>query len=410
MHERPRVAIDARRLARPPSGIGRYIQGVVHHLRDAAPDLDLLLLSDTPLPRDSLRPDYQEVVFGHPFSGYGPTQRVHALLWLQYLAPRVLEQHSIDLFHSPNFVCPLKWRGLSVITAHDTAFLELGSRIDAGYRAYLRFAVRAAARLSRAIVTPTNAVRRSIASATRIPSSKVHAIHHGPSSEYRPERDERYLSLTRKSLRLPPRFILHVGNIASHKNHRTVIKALKGIVGRGLSVDLVCVGWDSHGAREVRRLPAEYGIPERVHFVGQVEQRWMNGLYNLAAVVVLPSWLEGFGLPVLEAMAAGTPVVASSIPAVKEVADDAAWLVPPDDQAAWTDALSAVLTDRELAQEMRRRGLARAQQFSWKQSAAKHASLYRSILRASHASVAVRSRRSVVLTTGSLRRSPNHPS
>ncbi|UCG43650.1 MAG: glycosyltransferase family 4 protein [candidate division WOR-3 bacterium] len=397
------MAIDARRLARPPSGIGRYIQGLVHHLRKAAPDLHFLLLSDTPLPADPLRIGFQEIVFGHEFSGYDARHRIRALRWLQYLVPRVLELHSVDLFHSPNFACPLKWRGNTVVTMHDTAYLELRARIDIGYRAYLRFAVRATARVSKAIITPTNAVRASIAAATRTSLSKIHAIHHAPSSDYRPEQDELCLSRTRTALGLPPRFILHVGNVASHKNHRTVIAALKRLAGRGLSIGLVCVGWDSHGAREVRRLPAEYGVPERVHFIGQVEQQWMNGLYNLAEVVVVPSWLEGFGLPVLETMAAGTPVVASSIPAVKEVAGDAAWLAPPDNAEAWTEALSEVLTKPELAQAMRRQGLVRVQQFSWEESAAKHATLYRSVLRAGQPSFAVGSKRTVELTPDSRR-------
>ncbi|HTW91950.1 MAG TPA: glycosyltransferase family 1 protein, partial [bacterium] len=205
-------------------------------------------------------------------------------------------------------------------------------------------------------------------------------IHHGIDDCYVPCHDREYLTQIREQLGLPMLYILHVGVVEARKNIETLLRAGAPLVRDGIVDGIVLAGRDGRGADSVRRVALELGIIDSTHFLGYVPQEMMRGLYNLAQVLVFPSLFEGFGLPIVEAMACGTPVVASNSSSLPEVAGGAALLFPANDVAALERALRRILQNAELRAEFRRRGLARSADFSWSKSAVQHLEVYRHVL------------------------------
>ena len=184
----------------------------------------------------------------------------------------------------------------------------------------------------------------------------------------------------RSQFDLPERFALHVGVVETRKNIEVLLKAGAGLLAENLLDVIVLAGMDGRGSDAVRRTVAELRIEGRVRFLGYVPQVAMHGLYSLARVFVMPSWYEGFGMPVLEAMACGTPVIASCVSSLPEVVGDGALLVSPDDTAGLEQALRSLLTDSRLWSEMKEKGLNRVREFNWNKSAVKHLDVYRQVL------------------------------
>jgi glycosyltransferase involved in cell wall biosynthesis len=185
------------------------------------------------------------------------------------------------------------------------------------------------------------------------------------------------LGAARARLGLPERFVLNVGTVEPGKNRETLLRALALLRGRGLAHALVVVGQRGWLAERPDTAAARLGVAEAVRYTGYLPDSDLPLVYNLAEAFVFPSWREGFGLPPLEAMACGTPVVSSDRPAMPEVLGDAALYAPPDRPDAIADALARVLTDAGLRDDLRARGLARAAGYSWERAARETLAVYR---------------------------------
>jgi glycosyltransferase involved in cell wall biosynthesis len=179
---------------------------------------------------------------------------------------------------------------------------------------------------------------------------------------------------------LPARYMLHVGVVEEKKNIDTVLEASVNALNSGLADAVLFAGRDGLGAGRIRRLASKLGLGQKARFLGFVPQELLPGLYALADLFLFPSRYEGFGLPVLEAMASGVPVISSGTSAIPEVAGDAALLLDPTDVSGLSQAITAVLSDGGLRAQLRCRGLSRSQRFSWDVAAAKHVAVYRRVL------------------------------
>ncbi|TMB98248.1 MAG: glycosyltransferase family 4 protein [Chloroflexi bacterium] len=194
--------------------------------------------------------------------------------------------------------------------------------------------------------------------------ARITVIPHGVSLGLRPMSGDE-LASARERLHLPERFILFVGTIEPRKNLLTLLEAWAMLRDRP---DLVIVGGWGWNYEAIRDRISRLG--DRVHHLDALEPSQLPAVYNLAKVLAHPAWYEGFGLPPLEAMACGTPVVVSDSSSLPEVVGDAGLVVPAGDAEAWRKALEKVLGDHELAADLRRRGILRAAEFSWSRSAA----------------------------------------
>lgn len=295
-----------------------------------------------------------------------PLRLVH-LAWDRVGLPRAEQlTGAVDLVHSLDLVPPPTRRPL-VITVHDLVTRELPALHEPRTREMQRRQLAALGRASAIL-----AVSRTTAESLIESGVDPELIHITPNGL------PRLPAPVDPPLRHRP-FVLMVGTLEPRKGHELLLRACATAELDQLAV--VFAGPTVGRDHTLRLLAADLGIGDRLHILGYVDDAVLAGLYRDAMAVCMPSLGEGFGLPVLEALAAGTPVVASEIPALREVAADAATFVPVGDVAALTDALLQVLRDAELRRSQRERGRARAKQFSWASTAAATVEAYRAAVR-----------------------------
>ncbi len=210
----------------------------------------------------------------------------------------------------------------------------------------------------------------------RVDPRKVTVIYPGVEPHFRPVTDMATLDAVRSRYRLPPRFILHVGTLEPRKNLPRLIEAFhqfqvssSKFQGKKPNLKLVLAGGKGWLYEGIFETVARFGLADAVHFPGFIDDADLPVLYSLADLFVYPSMYEGFGLPPLEAMACGTPVVASAASSLPEVVGDAGLLVPPTDVEALAGVMARALTDAALRAELRERGFAQARRFDWRASA-----------------------------------------
>jgi glycosyltransferase involved in cell wall biosynthesis len=276
----------------------------------------------------------------------------------------------VDVLHSPHYTTPLapgRWR--RVITFHDVTFFLLPQRYPILRRLYFQGASHAGARLADLVIAVSETVKGDVVRHLGLAAEKVRVVPLAPGPGFQPLEDPARMEAVRDRYRLPPRFILNVGTLEPGKNQATLVRAFHRLKGQGLEQGLVIAGQKGWMYEKLFRLVDGLGLGKDVRFVGHLPEADLAAVYNMADLFVFPSLYEGFGLPPLEAMACGLPVVASNAPALAEVLNGAALLVNPSDVDALAEAAARALRDKRLRSRLRRQGLERASQFSWQRTA-----------------------------------------
>lgn len=312
-----------------------------------------------------------------------PLTRLRAppVAWKHLALPLALLRHRIDLFHSPTGTLPLWAPCPQVVTIHDL-FAELHPEwFPRRVAEQLSLAQRRAAHVATALITVSEKTRRLVLERYAVSETRVMVVHNGVDHErFRPGRvatDDQVL----RRLGVQAPYVLCVGSLMPWRNAPTLLRAVARLrTERGVPHHLLFVGRDIWGTDPTTTLIREQGWSDWAHIGGYVDDDELPGLYAGAEVLAAPSLDEGFGIPVLEAMASGTPVVASTAGALPEVVGDAALLVDPLDQAGLADALWQVISNGGLRERLRSRGLARAQALSWQRAAAETWRVYEASL------------------------------
>ncbi|MGE5245803.1 MAG: glycosyltransferase family 4 protein [Betaproteobacteria bacterium] len=369
-----RIAFDGTTLRPGRTGVGYYTEHLLHHLAQEATDDELVVLSNQPV--DTTRPLPRGVRVAN---GRWLTTRTSRMLWMQVEAPRMLQRLEADVVHFTNGMMPLTSRVPTVVTIHDMS-LTLYPRLHPLRRVLLnRPLVNLAARRADAIITVSESARRDITRLYNLPPSRVHVIHEAASPSFRPVRDPREIARIRARYGLAERAILYVGTIEPRKNLSALIDAFaarrRGGELRGYQ--LVCAGpygWLSRGVDEqIRSLK----IGHAIRFTGYVPFDDLPALYSASEMFVFPSLYEGFGLPVVEAMACGTPVVTGRTPALAEVAGGAIEQACTLDAEGIGDAMVRLARSPDRRAHRAALGLQRAQTFSWTRAARETLAVYR---------------------------------
>lgn len=310
-----------------------------------------------------------------------PPWRGARLAWEQTALPALLRKLRIDVLHSPHHHTPLLAKvpigpeTKLVVTIHDLTFMVLPERYRLARRLFMETVTRASARAADAIITPSQTVRRDVLARLNIPGERVVAIPEAASKAYRPApRLQVQEVMARYGLREP--YILSVGSLEPGKNRARLLHAIAALRQREIDCSLAIVGQPAWDYERDYDLVRHLHLGDRVSFLGYVPDQDMPPLYTGATAFAFPSLYEGFGLPVLEAMACGIPVVTSSGSATAELGQEAALLVDPYDTAAIADAIERVLKDRTLRTDLQERGLERAAEFSWERAAQETILLY----------------------------------
>ena len=366
-----RIAFDGTTLTRGRTGVGYYTEHLLQHLAHEIKDTgdELVVVSNQPIDTAEPLPRHVRVHARHRF----PLR----IAWMQMMAGRVLDDLRADVAHFTNGMIPLGTGAARVVTIHDMS-LRLFPRCHPLRRLVInRPLLGVAARVADAIVTVSHSARHDLLRLHRISADRVTVVHEAAGPAFRPITDASRRARIRLRYGLPDRFALYVGAIEPRKNLARLMDAFAAARARGLRHELVCVGPYGWSSRNLYEQIDRLGLRRVVHFTGYVPVEDLPVIYNLGELFVFPSLYEGFGLPVVEAMACGTPVITANCSSLSEIARDAAETVDPHCTEALTDALVRLAGDEDLRADLAKRGLARAAEFSWSRTAREMLGIYR---------------------------------
>lgn len=305
--------------------------------------------------------------------------------WEQISLPKAIEQENIDLMHftsntaSVNIKCPF------ILTLHDIIYLEKffskGSLYQVAGHFYRRWNVPKIAPKAEYVLTVSEFEKLQIQKSLGIKYTQLKAIYNAYNQNFRMIEDEEALEQVRKKYNLPCDFIFFLGNKAPKKNMKRVLEAYAAYIDPNLTpLNLVIAESSENDIVQLLTEINRKDIFEKIILTGYVQHSELPYIYNLATLFLYPSLRESFGIPIIEAMACGTPVITSNTSAMPEVADDAAMLVNPFDVEAITQAIRKVLENQKLYNHLKYSGLNRAMAFSWENTAQKTINLYNDIL------------------------------
>lgn len=378
---RVRVGIDGKVLTLRAGGIGRY-----------AINLTRAMLTEAAA--SGRGPEF--IIFTGPQTSRRVMAEFRGLCDEQYLSakssllrslahiPLALRRMRIDVFHGMDHVgVPfIRKTGRCVVTVHDVIPLVLPGTFTRRHRLVVRTALARVRRQADLIIVPSQAVRRDVVQHLRVPHDRVAVMPHGCEARFNPAADAASPGATAARYGLPARYLLAVGTLEPRKNLTTLLRAfarLRDNAAVDASLSLVLAGARGWLDEPVFRTVRSLGLEQAVHVPGFIDDDDLPAVYRGAELVVFPSLYEGFGLPLLEAMACGVPVVASNTSALPEVAGGAAMLVDPLDVEGMADTIAGVLRDEALLERLRAAGVARAAQFTWAAAARKTLDAYASL-------------------------------
>jgi glycosyltransferase involved in cell wall biosynthesis len=290
-----------------------------------------------------------------------------------------------DLVHYLYLAAPIASGCRIIVTIHDLVPLALPGYHRGQQSALYTRLMAVTARRADAIITVSEHSRRDIVRLLRIPEQRVHVTYEAVDGRFTPHWSSGEARALRRKYRLPDRFLLYLGGAERRKNLATLVRAWDEVAGdmRGQDVKLVIVAdFPPPDALypDIPGLAAQLGLAPDLHFIRRVDEDDKPALYRAALGFCFPSRYEGFGLPPLEAMACGVPVLAADATSVPEVIGDAGLLLPPDDVTAWADAMRQLVSSAADRHALRERGLRRAARFSWRQTADETIEIYRRVL------------------------------
>ncbi|HLV02602.1 MAG TPA: glycosyltransferase family 1 protein [Acidobacteriota bacterium] len=366
-----RIAFDGTTLRAQQTGVGLYSEHLFSHLSQRVTDERLYLISNQaivssrPLPEDTTI--YTKMSF--------PVRAV----WMQCLAPFVLKALEADVAHFTNSIAPLLTRTPTVLSVHDMS-LELFPGYHPKRRLLTRPLIKLSVQKSAAVVTVSEHSRNDIIRLLEVPPERVHVIPEAAAPCFRPCHDRELLETVRHRYGLGEKVVLFVGTLEPRKNVPRLIRSFKHVVRRwDSSCQLICAGAFGWGYQAVKRAIEEEQLQGSVKLLGYVPYEDLPRLYSLATIFIFPSFYEGFGLPVIEAMACGTPVITSNNSSLAEIAEGSAELIDPLDCESMAHAMIRLLSDPERRIELSLRGLETAARYSWVKTASETLSVYRKV-------------------------------
>jgi glycosyltransferase involved in cell wall biosynthesis len=371
MVSRAHISLNAHLLSSEASyrsaGIHGYLANTLAHLQEVDPNLFYTIFTRTETIPGMERADIRRSRL--------PTQNPLArIVWEQLAAPLQLARINPDLHHGMAFSLPILWRGTSVVTIFDLSFLRYPERLSLGRRLYLQQITHAAVAQARRVLAISESGKAEIATLLGVPEQQIDVALPGVGEHFRPL-PIREVADFRIRNRLPERFILHLGTLEPRKNLETLLRAY-AVLPQRPQVNLVMAGGIGWQTESIFSLIEALELKSDVILPGYIRGSDLPLWYNAAEILVYPSVYEGFGLPILEAMACGLPVIASNSSSLPEAVGDAGMLVPPSEVEAWTQTISKMLDGSEDLASYKGLGQNQASQFTWESTAHKVVSSY----------------------------------
>jgi glycosyltransferase involved in cell wall biosynthesis len=368
-----RIAFDGTTLTAGRTGVGYYTEHLLQHLAQEAARTgdELIVISNKPIDTTRRLPKHVRV--------YGERQFPLRIGWMQLFASRVLRDLEPDVAHFTNGMIPPAAPAPTVVTIHDMSL-----RLHPGCHPVRRLLINrpliaVAIKSASAIVTVSHSARHDLLRLHPTDPQRVSVVHEAAGPGFEPIADRARLENVSRRYGLPHRFALYVGTIEPRKNLPRLMQAFASARRQGLAHELVCAGPYGWSSRDLAATIDHLGIREVVHFTGYVPVEDLPAIYNLADMFAFPSVYEGFGLPVVEAMACATPVITSNTSSLGEIASGASETVDPYNTDAIADAMLRIARDRAWHAELAARGLERSRRFSWTRAARQMLAVYQAV-------------------------------
>ena len=361
-----RVGIDAGPAVASHGGIGQYVRCLVQALMALNSSHEFRLYAT---PSASITEDLKGMV------------KTDAVSWapLPRWNPGIVGQRDcLDVYHGTNFKCHTTGSAGTVLTIHDLwlcRYPQYSKKLGGERWALQRMKRRVSS--AQRVIAVSQSTARDFREFLDLPQERVHVIYHGVPMEFYPDHHERAWLETKRSLGLPDgAYLLFVGGADPRKNHRIVFRAVSQAPASLRDYPLIMVGARQSRGDDLLETARSMGIAERVHCVGTVSGQSLRLLYSHATAFLFPSIYEGFGFPVLEAMACGAPVITSNVTSLPEVAGDAALLINPHDETDVLKALLRIIEDRSFRHTLVAKGFKQANRFTWQRTAQETLSVY----------------------------------
>jgi glycosyltransferase involved in cell wall biosynthesis len=381
-----RIAIDGTAALAQGGGIGRFTRGLIQGLAayDRETPYTIVHARDAGGQRPSLPPNFR-------WRSTGLTEKQATWLWhrLRLPLPADLWLGNPSLYHSPDFTLPPLARARGVVTVHDLSFEALSDVHEPALRRYLQRSVPYSVERADHIFADSESTRQEVMRWYGVAPARISVVYPGVDTRFRvmnanvPE-DARQLERVQQEFDLHPGFLLSIGTLEPRKNVTTTIRAFSRYAASGATgTILVIAGGDGWlGQREtLEKLVRDLGLEDQVRFLGYVADPYLPALINLARALIYPSRYEGFGLPVLEALACGVPVITARNTSLPEAGGEAArYIDEAEDDAALAREIQRVLHDAGEREKMIARGLEHAARFTWEATARRVVELYETVL------------------------------
>ncbi len=375
-----RIAIDYTPAYEQGGGIGRYVRELTAALAIEDPATDYRLFAAGAKRERLPNPPGSNFEWRTTIL----TPRWLARIWQRAQLPLPVEAFTglVDLFHATDFVLPPTLpRARSLLTVHDLSFIRAPNAASPPLRRYLEAVVPRSVERADHVLADSQATKDDLIEIYRTPADKVSVLYSAVDGCFARVTDEMALQevLDRHDLK-DKTYALSVGTVQPRKNYSGAIRALSKIRDQGIDLHYAVAGGSGWLEDEIYRSIRETAMEDRVHILGFVPDEDLPALYSGARALLAVSLYEGFGLPVLEAMACGTPVITSNLSSLPEVAGDAGILVDPLDTEAISDAIMRLLTDVALRQQLVAAGFEHVKRFSWASAASQLKSIYDEML------------------------------
>jgi glycosyltransferase involved in cell wall biosynthesis len=355
-----KIAIDIQTTLGKPTGFGFYVSNLVEALKKhTGNNLELVLI----------KPDTED--------DFSTPQRFY---WDQFTYPKKAKQAKVDLLHQPCFSAPLGFNKPVVVTIHDIISLLFPETIPFAsrmfYSKWMPFSYRKASQ----IITISESTKKDVVRVLGIPEEKITVIPLGFDKKIQKRVGQQMIAKVKEKYKLPENYLLHIGTLEPRKNLDFLIDVFSGVMQHNENLGLVITGkkgWYYEGLFEKVK---DLSLQKRVIFTGYIDEQDKAAIYQGARIFTFPSIYEGFGLPPLEAMAAGVPVISSDTSSMPEVIGDAGVLISPYDKEAWEKAIIEVDANEKLRNEMIAKNAMQVEKFSWDKTAEKTIEIYSKVL------------------------------
>ena len=385
-----RIGIDCRMILNPSAGevagIGHYNYQLVRHLIKMDKENEYVLFFDRSMKKDKLAKFKKKNVMIRffPFSQY---KKFLPFVYSNFLTAAFIEREKLDIFHSPTHELVPAYKGKSVVTIHDLAPFRTENCFDTDECQKLQKIIPEILTKANGVIAVSQSTFDDIEYLFEIEKSKIKVIHHGVDARFFHKNQEDEINKVKKKLKIKGKYILYLGTLETRKNILGIVEAFEKLRQENdkseanyKNYKLVLAGQHGRGIKKKLDRIKKSPYAEDIIITGYVDSDDIGSLYQGAEVFIFPSFYEGFGLPIIEAMAKGVPVIAGNKCAIPEIIENAGMLVDPKNQNELTSGLIKLANNKELKNELSAKGEIQAKKFSWEKSARETLEFYNIIV------------------------------